>query len=200
MLELDLLGGDPEADGHPALDPDRHVAQPDRPVAGVHERLGHDPDRVGEVDDPGVGRAAPADVLGQVQDDGDRPQCLGEAARSGRLLADAAEPMGQGLVDEADRLAADPELDEHERGPVDRGVAVGGRRQPARPADAPADPSGEPGDDLQSLCVDVVEDQLVDRQPVHPVRHALDELGRVGAASADDGDLQAHRPSRCHGA
>ena len=37
-----------------ALDVDGHVAQAERPVAAVDEGLGHDADRVGEVDDPGA--------------------------------------------------------------------------------------------------------------------------------------------------
>ena len=101
---------------------------------------------------------------------------LGEAARPGRLLADAAEPVGQRLVGQPGGLAADPELDEDERRPVDRGVAVGRRGQPAGPAAAAEDPLGQPGDDRQPLGIDVVEDELVDRQLVGPIGDALDEL------------------------
>ena len=61
------------------------------------------------------GATARRDVLGQVEDDRHGPERLGEAARSGGLLADAAEPVGQRLVGEPGRLPADPELDEDER-------------------------------------------------------------------------------------
>ena len=50
-------GADAEALGQPPLQGDRHVAQAERPMAVVEERLGHDPDRVREVDDPGARRA-----------------------------------------------------------------------------------------------------------------------------------------------
>ena len=40
--------------------------------------------------------------------------------------------------------------------------------------------------------VDVVEDELVDRQPAAASGEALDELGRIGAPAADDRDLDAH--------
>ena len=164
VLELDPVRGHAEAGRHPALDPDRHVAQPDRPVAGIEQRLGDDPDRVREVDDPGVGRAPTVDVLGERQDHGHGPKRLGEATRPNRLLADAAEPVGERLVGEPGGLAPDPELDEDERRPVDRGVPVGRRGQPAGPAVATEDALGQPGDDREPLGIDVVERELVDRQ------------------------------------
>ena len=176
VLELDPLGRHAEPGGQPALDPDRHVAQADRPVAGIEQGLGDDPDRVGEVHDPGVRRTAPTDLLGEVEDDGHGPQRLGEAARAGRLLADAAEAVGQGLIRVAGLLPADPELDEHERRAVDGLVALGRGDQPPRPALATEDPLGEPGHDGQALAVDVVQDELVDRQRRRPVDDALDEL------------------------
>ena len=52
-------GLDAQQPGEQPLEPDGHVAQADRAVAGVQQRAGHDADRVGEVDDPGV-RARPA--------------------------------------------------------------------------------------------------------------------------------------------
>jgi len=57
--------------GQPALQPDRHVAQAQSPRARVEERLRHDADRVGEVDDPGSRRRAPGRLLGDLEDDGD---------------------------------------------------------------------------------------------------------------------------------
>ena len=115
-------GVDAEPRREPALEPDRDVAQPDRPVAVIEQRLGDDPDRVREVDDPVARGREPRRALRDVEDDRHGPERLREAAGAGRLLADRAEPRWQRLVDEARRLAADPELDEHEVGAIERGV------------------------------------------------------------------------------
>ena len=55
VLELHGVGIDPEVVADAPLDVDGDVAQPHRPVALVGQRLGHDPHRVGEVDEPGSG-------------------------------------------------------------------------------------------------------------------------------------------------
>ena len=62
VVELDPFGGDAQVAGERALEADGHVAQPDRSVPRLEQGAGDDADRVGEVDDPGVGRgcAAPA--------------------------------------------------------------------------------------------------------------------------------------------
>ena len=78
---------------------DRHVAEAERAMALIEQRLGDDADRVREVDDPGVRRRPLADQLGQLHHDGHGAQRLGEAARAGRLLADGAELEGQRLVE-----------------------------------------------------------------------------------------------------
>ena len=57
--------------------------------------------------------------LGDVEHHRYRAQSLGEAARPGRLLADAAELERQRLVDEPGRLAADAQLDDDEARAVD---------------------------------------------------------------------------------
>ena len=84
-------GVDAEVAGEPALEPDRHVAQPDGAMPGVQQRLGDDPHRVGEVEDPRPGRAAPRGLLGDLEDQRHRAQGLREPAGPGRLLADEAE-------------------------------------------------------------------------------------------------------------
>ena len=106
MLELDPLRLHAEPLGEPALEADRDVAQPDRPMAVVEQRLGDDPDRVREVDDPGARRRAAGGPLGEVQDDRHGPERLGEAAGAGRLLADRAE-LG-GSVSSTSRAAWPP--------------------------------------------------------------------------------------------
>ena len=95
-----------------------------RAMAGVDQRLGHDPDRVGEVDDPGLGCRVPAGQLRELEHDRHGAQRLGKSAGAGRLLADGAEPEGERLVQEARRLAADPQLDQDEVAP-----SIGGRRR-----------------------------------------------------------------------
>jgi hypothetical protein len=47
--------------------------------------------------------------------------------------------------------------------------------------------------DVQTIRVEVLEDELVDRQPVATRGETLDELRGVGAPTADDRDLDAHR-------
>jgi hypothetical protein len=54
MVEQHLPRRDAEQRGELPLEADRHVAQADGPVPGVEQRPGDDPDRVGEVDDPGA--------------------------------------------------------------------------------------------------------------------------------------------------
>src|SRR5918993_404778 len=68
--------------------------------------------------------------LRQTQDDRDGAQGLGKAPRARRLLTDDPEVERQRLVDEAGRLAPDPELQEDEGGPIDRRVPVVGQGQP----------------------------------------------------------------------
>ncbi len=196
MLELDPRGVDAEPLGEPPLEADRHVAQPDRPVTLVEEGLGDDADGIREIDEPGVLRGPPGGGLGELEDDRDRPQRLREAARAGRLLADAAEPRRDRLVAETGRLAADPELDDDEVGAVEGGIPIRRRDEPAAPAAPVEHPPGEVADDPEALGFDVEQGELVDREARLAGGEAVDELGRVGAATADDGDLHAHpRPS-----
>jgi hypothetical protein len=163
-------------------------------VAPVEQGLGDDPDRVGEVHDEGPGGAPAGRLLGEVQHHRDRPQGLGEPARPGRLLADAAELQRQGLVDQAHGLAADPQLHDHEVGPVHGLLAPPGADQAAAPAGPGQHAPGQAAHHLQALGVDVEQHQLVHREPLGPGRQPLDQLRSVGAAAPDHGDLQAHGP------
>jgi len=58
VLELDSFGFHAEPGRDPPLQRDRHVAQPEGPMAVVDQCLRHDADRVREIDDPGVLRGA----------------------------------------------------------------------------------------------------------------------------------------------
>ena len=133
VLELQPIGVDAELRRHRSLQGDRDVAEAERPVTGIDERLGDDADRVREVDDPRSGRRMTPRQLGELEDHRHRPQRLGEAARAGRLLTDRAEPQGEGLVEQARGLSADPELDQDEVRAVDGGARVVGQRQAALP-------------------------------------------------------------------
>ena len=195
VLEADPLGFHLQPAGQPALHPDRHVAQPERAVAAVDQCLGHDPDRVREVDDPVPGCGPPVHGLGELQDHGHGADCLGQAAGTGRLLADRAEAGRDGLVAQPRGLAADPELDEHEIGAVQRGIAIGRPDETAGPAGLPEHPLGETADDREALGIDVEQDELVDGQAVGAADHALHQFGRVRAPATDDRHLDAHLAS-----
>ena len=192
MFELDPLGLHAEVGRESALEADRHVAEPDRPMLLVQKRLRDDPDRVGEVDDPCSPRAPATDELGQFEHHGHRAKSLGEATRAGRLLPDVAEPRRKRLIEEPRRLSADAQLDHHEIGAVDGSLAIESHGQATRPAAFCQDPARQAAHDLKALTVDVEQGKLVHRQPVLARDEALNQLGRVGATAAHHGDLQTH--------
>ena len=175
-----------------ALQSDRHVAQAQGPVPGVEQGLGHDPDRVGEVDDPGTRRTTAGDELGQLEDDRHGPQCLGKSTGPDGLLANDPVTRRDRLVAQPRRLPTDPQLEQDVVGPVNRLVAVRGEDEPARPAEPLQHPSTEAADDIEPLLVQVEEHQLVDLEPIRAAGETVDQFRGVGAATADDGDLHAH--------
>ena len=71
------------------------------------------------------GRGQLPGPLGDVQHDRHGAQRLGEAARPGRLLADAAELQRPGLVPVPGGLVADPQLEQHRARAVEARVQVG---------------------------------------------------------------------------
>ena len=199
VVEADLvdahpLGRDAEPARELALEADRHVAQPDRAVAGVEQRARDDPDRVREVDDPGVVRRQRAHALGDLEHDRHGPQRLREAAGAGRLLADAAAGERDRLVAQPRRLTADADLDQHGVGAVDRAVEIVGHLE--RPVEAVRGqhPPGQPADDLAPLGVDVVQHELAHVEPVALAPQAGHQLGRVGRPAADHRDLHPFTP------
>ena len=192
VLELDPPGGHAQQGGEAALEADGRVAQPDGAVAVVEQGLGDDADRVGEVDEPGAGGGAAGGLISQLEHHRDGAQGLGEAARPGRLLADAAELQRQGLVHQPHGLAADAQLHDHEVGAVDGVLAPAGLAQAAAPAGPGQHAPGQAAHHREALGVDVEQHQLVDREPVGPGGQALDQLRGVGAAAPDHRDLQAH--------
>ena len=193
MLELDPLRLHPEPLGHAALEPDRHVAQPDRAMALVEQRLGDDPDRVGEVDEPCAGARR-----------GGRPARRGRArpARSaapwrsrrrrsspGRSCRSAAGASRRRVVPPGRRHAAGRARSRRRRPPRPR-RPVG--RDPARPAEAvDIRPASPPTTSSRSASTSM-QDELVDGQTVAARDDALDQLRRVGAAPTDHRDFDPH--------
>ena len=193
LVDEHALGLDPEHARGGALDADRDVAQADGAVTRVEQAAGDDPDRVGEVDDPGVLGGQLAHALGDLEHDGDGAQRLAEPAGAGRLLADAAAGERDRLVGEAGLLAADAELDQDERSALERAVEVVGDRQRSLEAGGVEHPRGEAAHDLAPLRVDVLQDDVCQVEPLALARETRDQLRRVGRAAADDGELHRRR-------
>ena len=149
-----------------ALHADRDVAEADRAVPRVEERAGHDPDRVRKVHDPGVRLREGLHLLRDLEHDRHGAHGLGESTGARRLLADASAGEGDRLVPQPRRLAADAQLEEDERRSVDRAVeVVGDDQRPAEPWPL-EHPCRHLADHRAAFLVDVVEDELVDRQRV----------------------------------
>src|SRR6185312_6847024 len=171
VVETDLVDEhalrlDAQEPGEPPLEADGDVAEPDRSMAGVQESARHDPDRVREVDDPGVVSRELADALGDSEDDRDRPHRLGESARAGRLLPDAAAGKRHRLVREPRLLAADPDLDEDEVGAVHGAVEVVRDDELSLETVPLEHARGETAHDLAALGVDVLQYELAHRKPL----------------------------------
>ena len=190
LVDLDARRRDVEQLGHEALERDRDVAQPDRPVAGVEQGARHDADRVREVDDPRVRRRTLHDLLGDLEHDRHRAQRLREPAGARRLLTDAAARQRQRLVAQPRLLPADADLDQHEVGAVERALELAGDLEPAGEAGAVEHPARERADDLAALVGDVVQRELLDVERGEPGH----ELGRVRRPGADDGELHSFTP------
>ena len=166
--------------------------RPTRPVPGVEQGAGDDPDRVGEVDDPGARRRPAGGALRDVQHHRHRAQRLGEAAGAGGLLADAAALQRKRLVADPGRLAADAQLDQHDVGTVEAIVHIGRPAHPARMAVMREQSGAEPTDRLQPLGGGVDEHQLVDGEQAAQPGEAVRELRRVRRPAADHCDLETH--------
>ena len=197
VLERDVVGCDAQQAGDHPLKANRRVAEPNGTMALVEQGLHHDAHRVGEVDDPGVLRGPAAHLLGDVEDNRDGAQRLGEAAGAGGFLTDGRELERQRLIEQAGLLAAHPQLDDDEVGALQRLAPISGQRQNAGPAAFCQHAAGKPTDNPESLGIHVQEDQLVDWQAAGMSGKALDQFRRVGAASANHGNLDAH-VERCY--
>ncbi len=191
LVDDDARGLDAEARRKVSLEADRHVAQAHGAVPGVEQCSRHDPDRVGEVDDPRTVGPELAHTVGNLEHDGNRAHGLRETAGSRRLLPDAAARQRCRLVLQPRLLAAYTDLDEDEVGPLDRPVELVGHLERAAKALPIEHARRHATDNLAPLGIDVVQYELRDVEPRQPG----DELGRVRRPAADDRDLHPVAPA-----
>ena len=171
----------------------------------VEQRLGDDPDRVREVDDPGAGRAARrrpprrcSSTTGTVR------SAFANPPGAGRLLADGAEPAAAASR-RTSRAAWPPTRSwMSTKSAPSRAASRSPVQRPAGPASRPARASGRRARRRSSSRSGSMSSRTSSSigSTVGAAGEALDELRRVGAAAADDRDLEAHRassslPNRC---
>src|SRR5207245_3832003 len=101
-------------------------------------------------------------ALGAVQTHRAGAHRLREAAPPGRLLPDAAARERRGLVAQARFLSAHPDLDQDVVGAFNGRVEIAGHFEPALETLAREHPLRHAADDLATLGVDVLEDELAD--------------------------------------
>ncbi len=185
VVESDLVDEHPlrrdlEVRGDLPLEVDGDVAEADGPVAIVQQRPRDDPDRVGEIDDPrpvgGDLPRAPRDL----EHDRDGAHRLRQSAGAGRLLSDAAAERGGLLVMQAGGLTADADLEQDRVGSVERAVEAAGQLERAVVPLPLQHPLRHRADDVKPFSVDVVQDELVYRDPLTLAHQPGDELRRVG--------------------
>ncbi len=113
----------------------------------------------------------------------------------GPVVSWPMQPNCRGMVSSRRRAAMPPtrswtSTNEASRKAVARSVVV--VKRPLKPWWRRMRPA-RPPTIARRVGVDVVEHELVDRQHLAAQPDAFDELGRVGAAAADDRDLDAHQ-------
>src|SRR5262249_33196040 len=118
---------------------------------------------------------------------------------AGRLLADAAAGRRNGLVAKPRGLAANPDLDEHGIGAVERTVELSGRGERSIETLALEDPPRQPTDHLSALGIDVMQHALAHVDPLALARQPRDELRRIGRARADHRQLHRLTPGSLEG-
>src|SRR5262249_22092676 len=121
-------------------------------------------------------------------------QCLREPTGARGLLPDAPALQGPGLVLIAGGLAPDAELEQHRRGIGDAGIDVVGRRDDGGGSLSGQDAAREARDQVATLGGRIDEDELADRQHVTQPGQTVDQLGRVGRATSDDGEPHPFTP------
>ena len=160
VIKVHFTRSDSEPAREQALETDRHVAQPHRPVALLNQGAGDNPDRVREVDDPRILRRALAHGLSDVEHDGHRAHRLSEATSTSGLLANAITRQRKRLVARASGLTTNAQLEQHSRRTVDRSVAVSRQSQASRSAALVQDALRETTHDVESLGVRIQQHEL----------------------------------------
>ena len=178
-----------------ALEGDGDVAEADRAVPGVEQRPRHDPDRVGEIDDPGA-RSRPLSRPARLSRARPGPCAAPSRSRRPRSSPGRCSRIRSGTVSSARRAAWPPTRicrstksapsSARSRSPVSTSSPVNPWRASIRPARPPTTWSRS--------RVDVVQGELADVEPL--ALQARDELGRVRRAAADDRDLHPLTPVR----
>ena len=126
VLELDPLRLDAESRREPALEPDRDVAQPDGPMPSSSSAWVTIPTGFvkSTIQAPGAARRATRSAISRTT--GTVRSALAKPPAPVVSWPIVAERRRQGLVDEARRLPADPQLDEHEVGALEGSVRIAG--------------------------------------------------------------------------
>ena len=104
-----------------------NVAKPQGAHPGMVEQgFGHDPRRVGQVEQDGPGSQA-LDIASDLQRGSHRAQRAGKSARAGGLVADQAQAHGSFLIAHPGSQPTHPDLQDDEVGPGDGLFAAGQR-------------------------------------------------------------------------
>ena len=108
VVEPDLVDEDPLRldavdPGEPSLEADSDIAEPDRAMAGVEERPRHDPDRIGEVDDPGAVGGPLTHGLGDLEHHRDSSHRLRDPPAP--VVSWPMQPQASGIVSSARRAS-----------------------------------------------------------------------------------------------
>ena len=173
------------------LESDRDVAQAHGAVPVVEQGAGHDPHRVGEVDDPRLRCCAAPHLVCDVEHHRNRAKRFRKASRTGRLLAHAPTPQRNGLIEVSSSLTTDAQLQQDEIGTVHRLVEIGRGREGAPPPMTAGNPSAHTGDRIEARRVGIAENEFVNIERLAQAGDPVDQLGCVGAAASDHRDLHA---------
>ncbi len=178
--------------GEAALEADRHVAQPDRPVAGVEQARVTMPTGLVKsmIHAPGLARlrirSATSSTTGTVRSALPSPPAP--------VVSWPTQPHAERkrLVADPRLLPADPQLDHRGVGVGDAGVQVGRPGHLAGMAVMAEDPGRERADDLQPVGGRVDQHEFGDHR-AEP-GEAVDQFRRIGGSAADNCDFHPLNP------
>ncbi len=170
------------------------VAEPDRlDLSVVDGRPGVHRHRVGVVQEPDSGLADLADVLAEIEHDGNRPLPIEHAPGADRVadaLVDAVLERNANVVCEG-RKSSDPCAVDDVAGALERSPSIGRRLDQRRQMVRLDDRFQDLPDHAEVAFVDVGE-RDIDRLQLGNAEHVRDQLaGEPDAAGADNRDLQS---------